>query len=129
MKETDPPADKRVHYKHRESEQRGYAVMRGGVEMLKLEGRDPEVTVRLDTTIWYVDREHRPINRVQASSVAFEADKRLCALLCMHQEAKREWVNLSGEEKVRFADFGPPGPAIRRKLWRSAMDTLDEVSA
>ncbi len=126
----DPPADKRTYYRRGTTQngQRAYLVERSGVQMLKLDSYDPEVLVKFDPAMWTIERELRPLTKMQAARVAYEQDRALCVALHMHIESRKQWVDMSPEERIEFMESGPERNAMRKKLWRSTMSLLEEIT-
>jgi hypothetical protein len=80
---------------------------------------------------WLDEDERRPLTRYQIASVAYEADKALCAALGLPGEHQgyRPWVSLTGDERQRWRDTGPEGPKAqgpRQHLWRTIMTGMQK---
>lgn len=128
MKSKDPPdptPDKRVYYRHRDTGQLAYLVERGGGTRIKLDRGGPEIVRAFHPQEWNPERELRPLTRAQVAQVAFEADRRTCFFLGLHEDARREWHDLRDEERIRYVDQGPSSPELRRKVYAHVMQAFE----
>lgn len=127
-REWDPPEHERTYYRSANDGQLGWLVIREGRQMIKLDRGSQDLCVRYNASDWLLEREHRPLTRVQAAQVAYEADIKLCLLLGDF-EPRRQWNMLPEERRITFANSGPPAkPAVRAHLFKGIMRNLERVS-
>jgi hypothetical protein len=127
---TDPAPENRVYYRHIDSGQRAFLVIREGQERLRIDhGPNTDVVVPLDPTRWSIDKESRPLNRAHLGEIAFVADRALCVRLARHVEARVQWRDLSDKERADFIEKGPRAfgamPPIRVELYRAMLRALE----
>lgn len=70
------------------------------------------------------------IGRIQKEHlvrVAFDADRRLCAVAGIHSLGKT-WENLSANERAQWINTGPADP-LRAELYRVILSTLRHLDA
>lgn len=125
----DPPEAGRTYYRHAGTKDLGWMVRRGGRQMIRLD-RGPHVEVLRPFTEseWVPDKEHRPLNRIQVAKVCFAADKELCMALGLHKEGKREWIDLSQEDRKHWMHDGPATPKVREVVFERIRDALEHLT-
>lgn len=115
--DTDPVGDQRVWYRHVETGDLGFLVMRDGEQKIKYDQGGDRV-VKLDGK-WRAEVAHTPLTAQAVGRVAFEADKGLCIALGLHAEGRRDWLLMSPTERIAFTTSGPIGAHndIRARLF------------
>lgn len=76
---------------------------------------------------WYDDMPPRAMTLLQCAEVAHAADQRLQHFLGLKSRARRDWLSLTPEERLKFAEEGPHDPPLRRLIWRLIMRGLEEA--
>ena len=125
---TDPTPDRREWYSHVRTGEKGYLVVRDGARHIKLDRPNQDIVKPYRESEWHRDNEHRPLTRQHLGLVAFAADRELCRSLGMHEQAKRDWLSLTTEQRVAWMDSGPGKPAERARLWSAIMKTLKPLA-
>jgi hypothetical protein len=125
----EPSPSDREWFSDAKTGDRGWLVRRDGRQYVRLDRGENETLRPYQEHGWIPLKEVRPLTRMQLSQVAFEADRKLCFYLGLHNEARREWLSLSDEARIKWMAKGPAGghPA-RVKLWRHVMGCLKEWS-
>mgnify|MGYP001581066698 CR=1 FL=1 len=121
----DPGDNKRTYYRSAIDGQLGWLVRRGGRQMIRLDRGATEILRQFNEGQWVPDKEHRPINRAQVARICFAADRELCIALGMHAEGKREWIDLSQDEKRTWMQEGPESPRVREVMFKRIADALE----
>lgn len=119
-------------YRHRQSGQRGYLVETPEGPKIRVDNEAMEI-IRPISEGWDEEAELPPINDRQIRIVAFEADRALCQMLGMYGEARKEWIDLRDEERLKWIAKGPPersdiGSIFRRRLWECITEELEACS-
>ncbi len=125
----DPPQHERLYFRSADSGQLGWQVVRQGRVMVKLDRPNEDIVRPYNAADWRPEKEHRPITRAQAAQVAYEADKKLCALLGYHDPRRKDWQTLHEDARIKFVEEGPSGPPVARgDLFRAIMTALDRIT-
>ena len=103
----DPTPDRRTYYRNVATGDRGYMVRRHGADHIKFDRPGSDQTRLFHTEEWVLEKQSRQMPAHEVAQVAFAADRRLCKLLGLLQEARKEWLDLSNEERVRWVKEGP----------------------
>lgn len=128
--EWDPEPRERVYYRNTMTGDRGYLVRRGGRDVIRLDRPNEEIIHTLSPAQWRVDKEHRPLTDMQLAQVAYAADERLCFFLGEHDPSRKDWIDLSDKERIRWMRKGaPPDPRVRQVLWHKIMETLRPIAS
>lgn len=127
----DPEKDARVYYRRTcrdGSGERGWKVRRNGRDMIRLDlpergnPMEEEAAIRpFNPAEWSIEKDFRPLTRLQVAHIAFEMDKRLCLYLGLHDAARKEWISLKDEQRIAWRDKGPRNPKIRAIMWKKVM--------
>lgn len=126
--EWEPKPSDRTYFRSTLDAQRAYLVRTvSGEDMLRLDRPGQEILRKLDDT-WKPDDQTYPITPHQAAKIAFIADCALCAVIGEPQLAKREWLSVKEQERIRFMREGPKVGGIRDKLFRHVMTCLKELT-
>lgn len=125
---TDPTPDKREWYSHVRTGELGYMVKREGALCVKLDRPNQDIVKPYREAEWRRENDHRPLTRQHLALVCFAADRELCRALGMHEQAKRDWLSLTTEQRVAWMDTGPQKPAERARLWATIMKTLKPLA-
>lgn len=123
----DPGPAEKEWYLHSVSGDRGWKVRRSGRWFVHLD-RPQQVIERPFNDDWRPDVERRPLTRFAITQVAFDADKRLCASLGMHDKSKADWLSLSQEQRVMWMERGPKMPEVRAELYAAIMGVLKPLA-
>lgn len=135
----DPREHERKYVRHTTTGDLGYLVRRDGEDKVRLDRGPNEVIIDFRPNDWKEETTHYPMSRAQLAQVAFEADKKLCLYLGFHRLAKRNWLNLSEEDRIEFVKNGPCGKVEaaratkaqlkRQMLWAGVMSALADLAA
>lgn len=125
----DPPEAERIYYRHAVTNDRGWHVRRGGRDMVMLDRPNEEILRPLSGHEWNVDKDFRPLTRMHIAQVAFDADRRLCYHLGIHDIARKEWNDLSEPERIFWMREGPKNPIIRGMLYEGIMANLEKIAS
>jgi hypothetical protein len=130
----DPPAHERAYYRDKDTGDLGYIVRRGGTDVIRLDRPFQEIVATFTSSSgqplprWVPEVALKRLNDHQVGKVAFEADKQLCFSLGLHEEARKEWMNLTDKERIRFLNKGPKGDPLRRDLYQAIRALLARVT-
>lgn len=122
----DPPGHERVYYRHTITGDLGYLVRREGKDYIRLDRPAQDISKPFLAAEWIAEQEYRPLSRMQLVQIAFEADKKLCILLGLHDEGRKQWLNLRDEERIAWAAGGPPAKGGRKAVFLALMKALEE---
>ncbi len=122
--EVIPPSHERHYYRSTTTGDLGFMITQEGQPFIMLDRPNERIIKPWRKHEWIVELEHRPMTEAQIAQVAFEADKKLCLLLGMHDKATREWMSLYEEQRIEWTTDGPKGNRYREHLYRSIMDVL-----
>lgn len=120
----DPPDHERTYYRHTMTGDLGWLVRRDGKDYIKYDRPSHIMERPFRDQDWIAEREHRPLTRLQLAQVAFEADKRLCFFLGLHDQSRREWLSLKDEQRIAWSSAGPPNKGGRQELYQAVMAAL-----
>lgn len=109
----DPDPGEREYFRSAIDGQLGWKVRRDGVEWIRLDRAFEEILKRPGGD-WLPELEHRQITPANIAQVCFEADKKLCFFLGLHENARRDWNNLHEEQRKEWIAKGPP-PIVMSK--------------
>jgi hypothetical protein len=87
--------------------------------MIRLDRPLQEIVKPFRKNAWELEKQARPMSRFQATQVAFEADKRLCLILGLHDKARRDWIDLSDDQRIDWERHGPTKPLSRMTLYKA----------
>ena len=124
----DPKEHERTYYRSMSSGELGWMVRREGVDCIKLDRPAQEIVQRYDPAKWAPEAAHRPLTKYQLAQIAFEADKRLCFFTGRHDLARREWLSMKEEDRIRFTQLGPGLGPGRRELFKAVMAALERFA-
>ena len=124
----EPDGSERQMYRDVTSGDLGYLVRRGGRTMWRMDRPSQEIVRPYHEMSHAPEGTHRPLSRWQAVRVAYEADRGLCKLLGMHNEARAEWPSLSEDERLRWRDSGPTDRPERIRLYRAVTHAMREFT-
>lgn len=125
----DPPENERKFFRETTKGDLGYLVKRGGKTMVRLDRPMEEVILPFRKNKWAPDVKHRPLGKFQVAQVAFEADRKLCTALGLHEKARRDWMSLTDEQRMLWAERGPKDRPERSRLWVGVMKALGPYSS
>lgn len=103
----DPEPTEREWYSHHQTGDRGYKVIRGGEEKIKLDRPMEDLTHKFNESQWVAEADYRPMQVAQVAQIAFEADKKLCFWLGKHEKSRKEWASLSDKQRQFWLSEGP----------------------
>src|SRR5688572_20700004 len=121
------PAERR-YYRHRNTGDRAYVVVKDGLTKLHRDRPGDEILVDL-TAEWLLNQDTKPLTRIQLAKVAFVADRELCRAIGMHKLAAMQWANLSERARIRWMEQGPIANYLRIRLFKAIMSELSSESA
>ena len=124
----DPPDHERVFYRHSTTGDLGWLVRRDGKDCVKYDRPAMDIVRPFRADEWIAELEYRPLTRLQLVQVAFEADKKLCYFLGRHELSRRQWLNLSENERIRWSTNGPPDTGGRQELFQAIMASLERYA-
>lgn len=126
----NPAPSERTYYRSARDGQRAYLVRRGGKDMMRLDREMEEILHPVDLANmheWRPDNQVHPINTHQLAQVAFAADRELCRVLGKPVEARREWLSMKEQDRVKWMQDGPDTGDIRDDLYDAIQGTLGSL--
>lgn len=126
---SDPLEHERVWYRHKDTGDRGYAVVRGGNPAIRFDRGMTVDQSSLEPGKWKLDTDKTPeFSAIQIAQICFEADKKLCWAMGLPELAKREWLDLSEKRRIAWVNKGPQvqdvGYARRARLYMAIQTEL-----
>lgn len=121
----DPQPQDRLYYREKMTGRVGFLVRREGVDVVRLEGIEPEQTKPLDYQ-WEPARKFRSLRKPNVAQIAFEADRCLCRFIQRHEHVHRKWHELSEAQRERWLERGPKDHPLRAKLFKAIQEALRE---
>lgn len=106
---------------------RGYRETRDGIDYVILDRPGVEIIKRYKEKEWTKDVEVRPLSRIAIAQVAHAADHNLCRVLG-HLHSSKEWIDLTGNQRVRWMNTGPQKSSIRRRLFNYVKVAIEWLS-
>lgn len=99
----------------------------GGKKFVIFPGRQGQEPIPYKENDWYDELEPRELTLLQCAEIAFAADQRLQYYLGQHARAKKTWLSLTAEDRIKFAEEGPRDSDERRLLWRVIMRATESL--
>lgn len=124
----DPAEHERTYYSHMTTGDVGWMVRREGKDCIRLDRPNHEIIRPYRQDEWQPELQHRPLTKYQLLQVAFEADRKLCFFLGKHDIARREWLSLKEEDRIKWGQFGPGSGSGRRELFNAVMAALERYA-
>lgn len=120
----DPPEHERQYFRSAQTGDRGWMVRRGGKDTIKLDRKAEVIERTFFPGDWVEESPDVPdFTAIQIAQVTFEADKALCRQMGDAKKAKREWLNLSDDQRIQWMNEGPVEPR-RKKLYAAVKKAL-----
>ena len=113
----------KVYYRSNVTGIRGWLVEGNDGPRIRLDQLDPE-TVRF-TNEWQPETIRPPLNRMQASRIAWAADRELARWLGEPVDNRKDWITIDDDKRIDFAERGPNAGAQRRRVWKAIMEALE----
>lgn len=113
----------RQWYRRKSDGQRGYLHAPGVVRL----DRPSQVLLEPIGHSWTPEINQKPLTKFQAAQVCFSADVQLCRALGVPLKTK-EWMSLTDEQRIDFADKGPDEPAIRAVVYERVKSALTDFT-
>jgi hypothetical protein len=113
-------------YRNTSSGDAGRLVERDGKKYIKLDRpNEPEgfSEYLFKPHEWKLDNERRPMTAHQVAEIKWVAMCKLEHFLGNHQRAKKNWLNLSDAQRIKFMNV-PPKSAVRRRLWEKIGEAM-----
>lgn len=128
----DPPAHERVHYRHHLSGDLGYLVRRDGKDCIKYDRPGHDMVIPFtakNVNEWVPCVMTVKLTPLQRAMIAYSADKQFCHFIGAQGAARRDWMNMSESERIRYMTDGPVGPSQeeRRFLFDAILETLEVI--
>jgi hypothetical protein len=122
----DPKPEERKYFRNSRSGNLGYLVRRAGKDMIRLDRPNEEILSPYTPGqgLWEPDHDYGAMSVLQMARVAFEADKQLCYYLGMHEQAKKEWLSLTDEQRQLWMTQGPTKHPVRASLYAHVVAAL-----
>lgn len=114
----------RKWFRHALTGDRGFMVKRDGKDMMQYDRPAAEIIVPYNPSQWREDDESFPMGPMQAAEIAYLADQRYLYYIGEYAKAKRGWLALREEERLRWCKDGPPGAGVRSQLFAAIVGTL-----
>lgn len=96
--------------------------------MLRLDRPNEEILRPLKGNAeWILDRDHRPLTKYQVAQICFEADRKLCFALGLHDNARKEWIGLTDNQRIAWMETGPQTPPIRGNVYKAIRKELAPI--
>lgn len=124
----DPLPAERQYYRSTSDGNLGWLVRRDGKDRIRLDRPNQEIVKPFEQGKWIEEQEWKPFSRTQVSHFAWDCDIRLCKMLGLYQEAKREWLSLRDEERIEWMKSGPGPGNLRAEIYAAIMDVLRKHS-
>ena len=124
----EPAHHDRKWYRSTKTGDRGYYFRRAGQDMIRYDRPMEVIEVPFNRGFWVADQESRPMTMAQVTQVAFDADNRLCKLLGMHEQARRQWLDLSDDDRIKWMDEGPSNSRMREDLYKAVMTVMKPLA-
>lgn len=124
MTNWDPKPTQREWYRHVMTGERGFRIVRNGMDRVQVARQGENLDRPLDPREWTRETEQRPYSVAQIAQVAHAADAILCRHIGLYETARKKWADLTDEQKQRWYEGGPRHPK-RQKLYRSIMDSFE----
>lgn len=128
---TDPAPHERQYVRNAETGDRGYLIERDGETLVRYDRPLEVIERRYNAGEWVPVHDARPMTVMQASMVAFEADKKLCQLLGDWKASRRDWSKMRDVERIDWANGRWPTkqthPA-REQLYAAIMATMKDYA-
>ena len=125
----DPEEHERTWYSHTMTGDHGWMVRRDGRDCIRLDRPDQEIVKVYRDGEWKPELEHRPLTKLQLAQVAYEADRKLCFFLGLHDEARREWNAMREQDRLKWAQHGPGKGPGRMQLFMAVTGTLERYAS
>lgn len=120
----DPPDHEKLWVRHHLTGDRGYLVKRGGKDKVRMD-RGPAEEIRdYRPNDWNLVDPPARMSLIQACKVSYEADRELCKFIGLHQQSRKEWLNLSEEHRIIWMKEGPESPPLRAEMYAAIMGVL-----
>lgn len=123
--DADPEPHQREWYTHARTGDRGWKVIRGGKDYIKLDRPNEEIARPFQESDWMRDNEIRPLTVAMVARIAFEADRQLCFYMRQRLKASKEWEALSDRERLWWMERGPRDP-VRAELYAGVFSAMRE---
>lgn len=121
--------DGRVWYRHELDAQRGFMVVRDGKQYIQLDRPQEEILRPYREHEWTLDRQERPLSRMQVAKLTYIADQALCEILALYDHKRPEWLNLTVEKRLAWIATGPGEPKVRKDIYRAIWEALRPMVA
>ncbi len=117
MKDWDPKPHERQWYRNAQTGDRAFLVRRDGKDAIRMD-RGPVEDIRVFNDREWVeeDPDIPDFSEIQIAKVTFEADKALCYQMGDVKKARREWLSLLDDQRIKWMREGPQEPR-RKKLY------------
>ena len=116
----DPPEHEREYVRDSQFGDLGWIVRRAGEKKVRMD-LPQEVLRDWSPHGWKAEPDPYQFTKGMAVRIAFEADKQLCGYIGMHQFAKREWGQLTDQQKEEWVTRGPKTPFKRAQFYRQVL--------
>ena len=124
----DPDPDKREWWRNNATGEKGYLVRRNGVEKVRLDRPQEEILRSFKGNAWTIDRDLKPLMLHTEAQMCHVIDQKLLVNLGYHDEADREWHELSEPERIRFMREGQQGLREQDQQFDAIMKVLEPLT-
>ena len=121
----DPKPDERKYYRNSVDGQRGWLVQRNGKDCIRVDRPMEDLCVPM--TGWREDRQAHAMSPHAAAKIAYIADQALCAATGEYFP-KKEWIDLSDKERIRFMKDGPDVGGFRDEVYLGIKALLKDLT-
>jgi len=121
-----PAPSARVYYRSSRTGDLGFMVTREGVDAIQLDRPNEEILRPFTVAEWQPEQASSGMSRVQMAHVAFAADCALCRCMGEHDLAKRDWLSMREEARIKFSERGPSG-GVRKRVFDAILGVLMEA--
>lgn len=121
----DPKPDERKYYRSSVDGQRGWLVRRDGKDCIRLDRPMEDLCVPLAG--WKEDRQAHVMSPHAAAKIAYIADQALCSATGEYFP-KKEWIDLSDKERIRFMKDGPDVGGFRDEFHLGIRKLLKDLT-
>jgi hypothetical protein len=119
----DPKPHQRQWFSHARTADRGYLVIRDGVDHMKYDQPNMDRTIPYVEGDWRKDELPQKMTKLELAKVCHAADQQLCLAMHLYPEKRKDWKQLTGDEQRAWMAVGPKHPK-RRLLFAAIHEAL-----
>lgn len=116
--------ERRRYFRSVTTGDRAYLVEKDGKTCIQLDRPNEEIIRPFHESQWIEEKGDLPLAIGQVAQVAFEADRKLCQFLGLHDKSRKEWASLLDKQRIAWMKEGPAEP-MRQRLWDAIMGAME----